>query len=188
MDGGGVAGGGGNAMEVDKKEEIASESSEEQVVNPWEVSAKDGGKIDYDKLIDQFGCQRLDESLIDRVERLTSRQPHVFLRRGVFFAHRQNVHRFTESCFTVATYRKTYSQTIHPIPDKSLWREMSEGDPDVGRAGLDVVINPPKSLRPAGRPRKRRARAEDRGRVKRVVHCSRCNQTGHFRTTCAAPI
>lgn len=77
-------------MEVDKNGEIASESSspEEQVVNPWEVSAKDGGKIDYDKLIDQFGCQRLDESLIDRVQRLTSRQPHVFLRRGVFFAHR----------------------------------------------------------------------------------------------------
>ncbi|KFK37874.1 hypothetical protein AALP_AA3G040400 [Arabis alpina] len=75
------------AMEVDKNGEIAPESSE-QVVNPWEVSAKDGGKIDYDKLIDQFGCQRLDESLIDRVQRLTSRQPHVFLRRGVFFAHR----------------------------------------------------------------------------------------------------
>ncbi|CAN6981486.1 unnamed protein product [Brassica oleracea var. botrytis] len=103
---------------------------------------------------------------------------------------RQNVHRFTESCFTVATYRKTYSQTIHPIPDKSLWREMSEGgDPSVGKGGVEgVVINPPKSLRPPGRPRKRRARAEDRGRVKRVVHCSRCNQTGHFRTTCAAPI
>ena len=60
---------------------------EEQVVNPWEVSAK-GGKIDYDKLIDKFGCQRLDPSLIDRVERLTSRRAHVFLRRGVFFAHR----------------------------------------------------------------------------------------------------
>nr|GMD58925.1 uncharacterized protein LOC109158163 [Ipomoea batatas] len=40
---------------------------------------------------------------------------------------RQNVHRFTESCFTVATYRKTYSQTIHPIPDKSLWKELIEG-------------------------------------------------------------
>lgn len=61
---------------------------EEQVVNPWEVSGKDGGKIDYDKLIDKFGCQRLDISLIDRVQRLTSRPPHVFLRRGVFFAHR----------------------------------------------------------------------------------------------------
>ncbi|KAJ9189083.1 hypothetical protein P3X46_000415 [Hevea brasiliensis] len=61
---------------------------QEQVVNPWEVSAKDGGKIDYDKLIDKFGCQRLDHSLIDRVRRLTGRAPHVFLRRGVFFAHR----------------------------------------------------------------------------------------------------
>ncbi|XP_057736086.1 uncharacterized protein LOC130951455 [Arachis stenosperma] len=100
---------------------------------------------------------------------------------------RQNVHRFTESCFTVATYRKTYSQTIHPIPDKSLWKELSEGDPNATNA-LDVIINPPKSLRPPGRPRKKRVRAEDRGRVKRVVHCSRCNQTGHFRTTCAAPI
>jgi hypothetical protein len=100
---------------------------------------------------------------------------------------RQNVHRFTESCFTVATYRKTYSQTIHPIPDKSLWTELSDGDPNSNKA-IEVVINPPKSLRPPGRPRKKRVRAEDRGRVKRVVHCSRCNQTGHFRTTCAAPI
>ncbi|XP_052174981.1 tryptophan--tRNA ligase, cytoplasmic isoform X1 [Diospyros lotus] len=64
------------------------EAEAEQVVNPWEVSAKDGGKIDYDKLIDKFGCQRLEKSLIDRVHRLTSRPPHVFLRRGVFFAHR----------------------------------------------------------------------------------------------------
>ncbi|KAI4301943.1 hypothetical protein L6164_035174 [Bauhinia variegata] len=101
---------------------------------------------------------------------------------------RQNVHRFTESCFTVATYRKTYSQTIHPIPDKSLWKELSEGDPNASKAIVQVTINPPKSLRPPGRPRKKRVRAEDRGRVKRVVHCSRCNQTGHFRTTCAAPI
>ncbi|KAJ9682395.1 hypothetical protein PVL29_018335 [Vitis rotundifolia] len=100
---------------------------------------------------------------------------------------RQNVHRFTESCFTVATYRKTYSQTIHPIPDKTLWKELSEGDPN-GSKSVEIIINPPKSLRPPGRPRKKRVRAEDRGRVKRVVHCSRCNQTGHFRTTCAAPI
>ncbi|XP_025983750.2 uncharacterized protein [Glycine max] len=95
---------------------------------------------------------------------------------------RQNVHRFTESCFTVATYRKTYSQTIHPIPDKSLWKELSEAEGDVNASNanqlqLQIAINPPKSLRPPGRPRKKRVRAEDRGRVKRVVHCSRCNQT-----------
>lgn len=99
---------------------------------------------------------------------------------------RQNVHRYTENYFTVATYRKTYSQTIHPIPDKSLWKELSEGQH--GEDGHDIVINPPKSLRPPGRPRKRRVRIEDHGRMKRVVHCSRCNQTGHFRTTCSAPI
>jgi hypothetical protein len=105
---------------------------------------------------------------------------------------RQNVHRYTESCFTVATYRKTYSQTIHPIPDKTLWNETADHETaDQGQADeikAQMIINPPKSLRPPGRPRKKRVRAEDRGRVKRIVHCSRCNQTGHFRTTCAAPI
>jgi tryptophanyl-tRNA synthetase len=69
------------APEAEKKEE------QEQVVNPWEVSAGKGG-IDYDKLVDQFGCQRLDAAIIDRVERLTGRPPHRFLRRGLFFAHR----------------------------------------------------------------------------------------------------
>jgi len=56
-------------------------------VNPWEVSAGKGG-IDYDKLVDQFGCQRLDATIIDRIGRLTGRPPHRFLRRGLFFAHR----------------------------------------------------------------------------------------------------
>ncbi|KEH17906.1 putative tryptophan--tRNA ligase [Medicago truncatula] len=62
-------------------------SEEEQVVTPWEV-AGNGGKIDYDKLIDRFGCQRIDQSLVQRVEKLTSQPAHVFLRRNVFFAHR----------------------------------------------------------------------------------------------------
>lgn len=60
---------------------------EEQVITPWEV-AGNGGKIDYDKLIDRFGCQRIDQSLVQRVEKLTSQPAHVFLRRNVFFAHR----------------------------------------------------------------------------------------------------
>lgn len=73
------------APEAEKKGEGVEE--QEQVVNPWEVSAGKGG-IDYDKLIDLFGCQRLDAAIIDRVERLTGRPPHRFLRRGLFFAHR----------------------------------------------------------------------------------------------------
>lgn len=71
-----------------EKKKVEGGEDDDQVVTPWEVSAKEGGKIDYDKLIDKFGCQRLDSSLIERVERLTARPAHVFLRRGVFFAHR----------------------------------------------------------------------------------------------------
>ena len=59
---------------------------EQQVVTPWEVASK--GKIDYEKLIDKFGCKRLDQSFVDRVSKLTNREPHIFLRRNVFFAHR----------------------------------------------------------------------------------------------------
>ncbi|PIA65588.1 hypothetical protein AQUCO_00100825v1 [Aquilegia coerulea] len=72
---------------AEEKETNKSIEEEEQVVTPWEV-ASGGGKIDYDKLISKFGCQKLDSNLINRVEKLTSRPPHVFLRRGVFFAHR----------------------------------------------------------------------------------------------------
>eukprot|EP00252_Welwitschia_mirabilis_P006479 TRINITY_DN17368_c0_g2_i1.p1 TRINITY_DN17368_c0_g2~~TRINITY_DN17368_c0_g2_i1.p1 ORF type:complete len:409 (-),score=94.14 TRINITY_DN17368_c0_g2_i1:78-1304(-) len=60
---------------------------EDQIVTPWEVTGKNGG-IDYDKLIEKFGCQKLEESIVRRIERLTHRPAHVFLRRGVFFAHR----------------------------------------------------------------------------------------------------
>ncbi|OSD02009.1 tryptophanyl-tRNA synthetase [Trametes coccinea BRFM310] len=64
-----------------------------QVVTPWDVqgSVSEDGKqlaIDYDKLIDQFGTRRIDPALLERFERLTGHRPHVFLRRGMFFSHR----------------------------------------------------------------------------------------------------
>ena len=52
-------------------------------VTPWEVS----GKIDYGKLIKQFGVSKLDEKLLKRIEKHTG-ELHLFLRRKVFFAHR----------------------------------------------------------------------------------------------------
>ncbi|XP_039020304.1 uncharacterized protein LOC120152079 [Hibiscus syriacus] len=100
---------------------------------------------------------------------------------------RQNMRKFTESCFTVANYRKAYSQTIHPVPDKALWEEMPEQFRN-GNNYADVIIKPPKLLEQPVRPKKRRALTGNVGRAKRMVHCSRCNQTGHFRTTCTAPI
>eukprot|EP00257_Ricinus_communis_P017403 XP_015575833.1 uncharacterized protein LOC107261400 [Ricinus communis] len=105
---------------------------------------------------------------------------------GALISCGQNVYKYTESFFTVANYRKAYSQCIHPIPDRALWRETYEG---LLMSDVETVINPPNSLQPPpGKPRKKRARADDGGRVKRTVHCSRCHQSGHFRTTCTVPI
>jgi len=53
------------------------------VVTPWEVK----GKIDYDYLIKKFGTERIDEKLLNRIKKHTG-ELHHFLRRGIFFSHR----------------------------------------------------------------------------------------------------
>ena len=52
-------------------------------VTPWEVK----GNIDYDKLLAEFGVSKIDEELLKRIEKHTG-ELHPFLRRGIFFAHR----------------------------------------------------------------------------------------------------
>jgi len=46
------------------------------------------GRTDYPKLVEKFGCSEISSELIDRVERLTRKPAHPFLKRGMFFAHR----------------------------------------------------------------------------------------------------
>jgi len=53
------------------------------VVTPWEVR----GRVDYEKLIKQFGTRRIDPELLRRLEEHTGKL-HMFLRRGIFFSHR----------------------------------------------------------------------------------------------------
>lgn len=97
---------------------------------------------------------------------------------------RKDVYAFIERCFTVASYCETYSEDIHPIPGKIEWKK--EGEVPVDE---DVrVVRPPKFRRPPGRPEKKRICVEDFNREKHTVHCSRCNQTGHYKTTCKAEI
>jgi tryptophanyl-tRNA synthetase len=52
-------------------------------VTPWEVK----GKVDYDKLIVQFGTQKITPELKERMKKITG-DLHVMLRRDVFFSHR----------------------------------------------------------------------------------------------------
>jgi tryptophanyl-tRNA synthetase len=58
-------------------------SEEKMIVTPWEVR----GKIDYDKLIKEFGTKRITDELLNRVKKHTG-ELHPFLRRKLFFSHR----------------------------------------------------------------------------------------------------
>src|SRR3989338_4098965 len=52
-------------------------------VTPWEVK----GKINYEKLIKEFGVSKLDEKALERIKKHT-KELHFMLKRGIFFAHR----------------------------------------------------------------------------------------------------
>lgn len=52
-------------------------------VTPWEVR----GDVDYDKLIQRFGTEKLDSKLLERIRKHTG-ELHPLLRRGIFFSHR----------------------------------------------------------------------------------------------------
>jgi len=59
------------------------------VVTPWDVQADSDKGVDYDKLIERFGSSPISQELLDRCEKLTGRKVHRFLRRGIFFSHRE---------------------------------------------------------------------------------------------------
>ena len=56
---------------------------EEMVVTPWEVK----GKIDYDRLIKEFGTERITPELKERMYKIT-KEKHIMLERDYFFSHR----------------------------------------------------------------------------------------------------
>ena len=53
-------------------------------VTPWEVS----GQVDYDRLVKEFGTQRIDEGLRERMGKTCKGELHHMLRRDFFFSHR----------------------------------------------------------------------------------------------------
>lgn len=57
--------------------------AEEYRVTPWEVT----GRVDYDKLVQEFGTNRIDETLKERI-RKNFGELHPYIRRDIFFSHR----------------------------------------------------------------------------------------------------
>lgn len=53
------------------------------VITPWEVK----GNIDYGKIVQEFGVSRIDDKSLQRIKKIAG-ELHYFLRRDIFFAHR----------------------------------------------------------------------------------------------------
>ena len=62
---------------------MTDEGKNEMVVTPWEVR----GKVDYERLIREFGTQPLTGELLKRIAKHTG-ELHLQLRRELFFSHR----------------------------------------------------------------------------------------------------
>jgi tryptophanyl-tRNA synthetase len=62
---------------------LTDEEKNEMVVTPWEVR----GKVDYERLIREFGTQPLTDELLRRLAKYTGLL-HIQLRRKLFFSHR----------------------------------------------------------------------------------------------------
>ncbi|XP_020680751.2 uncharacterized protein LOC110098307 [Dendrobium catenatum] len=77
-------------------------------------------------------------------------------------------------------YKLAYEGAISTIPGKEMWVAISDGE----------VVTTPLSLRPRGRPKKRRIKnfLETGKKMKLGHRCSRCNLSGHHRSTCKNPL
>jgi tryptophanyl-tRNA synthetase len=58
-------------------------TTKEVTINPYNVQ----GEVDYEKLVKEFGIKPIDKKLIARIEKIAG-EVHPFIRRGIFFAHR----------------------------------------------------------------------------------------------------
>ncbi|VVC88353.1 tryptophan--tRNA ligase, cytoplasmic [Leptidea sinapis] len=90
---------------------------DDDVIDPWTVVGKSATGIDYDKVIKKFGSQKIDSELIARFEEVTGKKAHHYLKRGIFFSHRDlhNILNLYESGkkFYLYTGRGPSSETMH---------------------------------------------------------------------------
>lgn len=65
----------------------------EQEINPWDVQAAtdEHGNVlefDYKAISEKWATKLIDDALLERFERVTGHKPHRWLRRRLFFSHR----------------------------------------------------------------------------------------------------
>ncbi|XP_062081734.1 uncharacterized protein LOC133788316 [Humulus lupulus] len=87
----------------------------------------------------------------------------------------QSTHDYCSRYYTTESYRLTYSESIHPIPnvDMPLLQDSSQ---------TAITVTPPPTRRPPGRPTTKKQVSLDVS--KRQLQCSRCKGLGHNKSTC----
>lgn len=73
-----------DSTSIEQQSQEVRPEKEEDGFTPWDVS----GTIDYDKILNKFGSKQIDEDLIKRIEKVTGKPAHPWLRRGLFYSHR----------------------------------------------------------------------------------------------------
>lgn len=73
--------------------EAAKKGAAEQHIDPWDVQAAtdEHGNVlafDYPAISRKWATKLIDDELLQRFEKLTGHKPHRWLRRGLFFSHR----------------------------------------------------------------------------------------------------
>jgi len=75
-------------LTIDQKAPSTAPNDEDDIVDPWNVASKSDTGINYEKLIVKFGSSKIDQVLIDRIEAIIKQPVHHFIKRGIFFSHR----------------------------------------------------------------------------------------------------
>ncbi|XP_076815465.1 tryptophan--tRNA ligase, cytoplasmic-like [Clavelina lepadiformis] len=89
---------GGPTVQITDSMDTVNEVNDENVediVDPWTVQSSNAKGVDYDKLIKRFGSSKIDESLLNRFEKIAAsrgQKVHPFIKRGLFFSHRDLDH------------------------------------------------------------------------------------------------
>jgi tryptophanyl-tRNA synthetase len=78
---------------ADATQEPKAAANQEQKIDPWSVDAgtDEHGNVktfDYVAVSRQWNTSLIDDALLERFEKLTGHKPHRWLKRGLFFSHR----------------------------------------------------------------------------------------------------
>lgn len=89
----------------------------------------------------------------------------------------QSPYDYCSRYYTTESYRLTYSESIHPMPNVEMPLMQ-----DSSQTAVIVTVTPPPTRRPPGRPTTKKQGSQDMS--KRQLQCSRCKGLGHNKSTC----